>query len=112
MNYFNKTRLAKYIQAMQDLDGNGNGYDFHIHAIGDRGVRDSLDAIEETKTSGTRHRLTHCELVNEQDYDRFAQLDVTADMQASRKETITVKDHTLTFFNNFSGIGRVDVISR
>lgn len=55
--------------------------DPHIHADGDRAVRDSLDAIESLR--GTRDGkearpvLAHNEIVAPADYPRFAQLDVT-----------------------------------
>jgi predicted amidohydrolase YtcJ len=63
------------------------GYDFHIHAIGDRGITESLDAVEAARNAngdiGARHRITHVEIVKESDYPRFAQLNVTADMQVA-----------------------------
>jgi predicted amidohydrolase YtcJ len=55
--------------------------DPHIHADGDRAVRDSLDAIEALRATeeGRRVRpaLAHAEIVAPQDYPRFAQLGVT-----------------------------------
>lgn len=76
LNYFTEARLAKYIKALPK-------FDFHIHAIGDRGVREGLDAIESAKESQGRHRLTHLEVVNKSDYARFKSLNVTADMQVA-----------------------------
>lgn len=78
LNYFSEKRLAKYIKELAPL-----GFDFHIHAIGDRGVRESLNAIESSQQKSQRHRLTHLEMVNPSDYKRFALLDVTADMQVA-----------------------------
>ncbi len=78
LNYFSEERLTQYIAALTPL-----GFDFHIHAIGNRGVREALNAIEESGTSNGRHRLTHVEYVNESDYPRFAQLNVTADAQVA-----------------------------
>lgn len=76
LNYFTEQRLAKYIRELGD-------FDFHIHAIGDRGVRESLNAIEAAGNAEARHRLTHLEVVNIDDYLRFKSLGVIADMQVA-----------------------------
>ncbi|WP_426112866.1 amidohydrolase [Massilia sp. PWRC2] len=56
--------------------------DPHMHADGDRAVRDSLDAIARVRQSSTgralRPALAHAEMVDAADYGRFAQLEVTA----------------------------------
>lgn len=78
LNYFTEARLAKYLNALAPL-----GFDFHIHAIGDRGVQESLNAIEQMQYKQGRHRITHLEVVNKADYPRFKQLKVTADMQVA-----------------------------
>ncbi|WP_231398520.1 amidohydrolase [Conexibacter woesei] len=55
-----------------------------IHAIGDRAVRHTLDAYAYVrrfpKYDGVRLQIAHAEMVDPADYDRFKQLDVTADM--------------------------------
>jgi len=81
LNYFSETRLSNYITELERV-----GFDMHIHAIGDRGVHESLNAIESALKANTnindrRHRLTHIELVAESDKPRFHQLDVIADFQ-------------------------------
>lgn len=76
LNYFSQDRLARYIQALPN-------FDFHIHAIGDRGVHEALNAIQTAQQTNARHRLTHLEIVNPKDYPRFTQLNVTADMQVA-----------------------------
>ena len=80
MNYFNEARIAKWITELETL-----GFDFHIHAIGARGVHESLNGIEMAREAngdlGNRHRLTHVELVHDADVVRFAELNVIADMQ-------------------------------
>lgn len=81
LNYFNKDRMALYSSQLQQV-----GFNMHIHAIGDRGVQESLDAIEYAQKqpealSTARHRITHVEMVNEGDINRFAELGVTADFQ-------------------------------
>lgn len=82
LNYIAADRLANLITVLEQT-----GYDFHIHAIGDRGITESLDAIETARNAngdiGARHRITHVEVVKESDYPRFAQLNVTADMQVA-----------------------------
>ncbi|WP_370601605.1 amidohydrolase [Pseudomonas nitroreducens] len=60
------------------------GWLVHIHAIGDRAVRESLNGIEQARKdrhSGIPHSITHLEVVNPKDYPRFKQLDVIASMQ-------------------------------
>ncbi len=76
LNYVSQDRIAEYIAALEPI-----GFDFHIHTIGNRGVNEALNAIEEAGTSAGRHRLTHVEYVNPSDYGRFNQLNVTADAQ-------------------------------
>jgi predicted amidohydrolase YtcJ len=61
------------------------GQQLFIHAIGDRGVRVALDALEHAQEVNgkrdSRHQLVHVELVSPEDQPRFAQLGVTACMQ-------------------------------
>jgi predicted amidohydrolase YtcJ len=78
LNYVTQNRIAKYISALEP-----DGFDFHIHTIGDRGVNEALNAIEQSGTAQGRHRLTHVEYVSPSDYPRFAQLNVTADAQVA-----------------------------
>ncbi len=56
-----------------------------IHAIGDRAVRRALDALAEARRieGGTklRHRIEHAQLVDPDDFARFAALGVTASVQ-------------------------------
>ncbi len=78
LNYFSQDRVEKYIQALE-----GKGFDFHIHAIGDRGIHEALNAIENAATTQGRHRITHVEVVDPLDIPRFAQLNVTADAQVA-----------------------------
>jgi predicted amidohydrolase YtcJ len=82
LNYFDAARLANYATILE-LDG----FDFHVHAIGDRGVTEALDAFEAARIAngdiGARHRVTHLEIVDTSDYPRFAQLNVIADMQVA-----------------------------
>ena len=58
----------------------------NFHVIGDRAVREALDAIESIDDSrkniaARRHRTTHTYMVDEADIARFAELGVVADLQ-------------------------------
>lgn len=61
------------------------GLTVHVHAIGDRAVRASLDAFEAARnTNGprdNRHQISHLQLVDPADFPRFAALGVIANMQ-------------------------------
>jgi predicted amidohydrolase YtcJ len=78
LNYFSEARLKKYISALEPF-----GFDFHIHAIGDRGVNESLNAIAQAQKGKGRHRITHLEVVQPTDYARFAKHNITADVQVA-----------------------------
>lgn len=78
LNYFTEQRMTKYVAELEKV-----GFDFHIHAIGDRGVREALNAVEKSQTEKGRHRLTHLEIVNPKDFSRFAKSNITADMQVA-----------------------------
>jgi len=61
------------------------GFQIHMHAYGDRAVRDGLDAIAHAVATQAprerRHQLAHLGLVHADDLPRFAALGVTADIQ-------------------------------
>jgi predicted amidohydrolase YtcJ len=61
------------------------GFQTFTHAIGDRGIRTALDAIEHARAVNgprdARHQLVHCEVVQPEDQPRFAELGVVACMQ-------------------------------
>lgn len=78
LNYFTEGRLREYIKALE-----GTGFDFHIHALGNRGVHEALNAIQDGGTSKGRHRLTHVEYIHPNDIPRFKTLNVTADAQVA-----------------------------
>jgi predicted amidohydrolase YtcJ len=61
-----------------------HGFQVHVHTIGDRAVRDALDAIEEAvRANGrrdARHHLAHLQLIHPDDLPRFADLGVVANV--------------------------------
>ncbi len=62
------------------------GFQLHVHAIGDRAVRQALDAIgaalEQNGDTDRRHQLAHLQVVHPDDVPRFGELGVTANIQA------------------------------
>jgi predicted amidohydrolase YtcJ len=70
-------------RAVADLDALGFGV--HFHAIGERAVREALDAVENARAvngpTPARHHIAHVCLVHPDDVPRFAALDVTANLQ-------------------------------
>lgn len=78
LNYFTQSRVEHYIEELEV-----EGFDFHIHAIGDRGIHEALNAVENAASNEGRHRITHVEVVDPVDLPRFAELNVTADAQVA-----------------------------
>jgi predicted amidohydrolase YtcJ len=64
--------------AVRALDA--EGFQVHVHAIGDRGAREALDAFEGTDPA-RRHHVAHLQLVHPDDVRRFADLGVAANLQ-------------------------------
>lgn len=64
----------------------GAGFQVHVHAIGDRAVRISLDAFEAARAANgyhdARHHIAHLELVDPADIGRFSRIGVIANFQA------------------------------
>lgn len=62
------------------------GFQVHFHALGDRAVREALDAVEAAREangpSDGRHHLAHLQVVEERETARFAELDAVANIQA------------------------------
>ncbi|MGW5606641.1 amidohydrolase [Streptomyces sp. NPDC003753] len=73
-------RLPAYVTELDAL-----GFQCHFHALGDRAVRDALDAVEAARKangpSDTRPHLAHLQIVHPDDVPRFAQLGATANIQ-------------------------------
>ena len=62
-----------------------DGFQIHVHAIGDRAVRDTLDAFEAARKANgvrdARHHIAHLELIDPADVPRFRRLGVVANFQ-------------------------------
>ncbi|MEI2712667.1 MAG: amidohydrolase [Nocardioides sp.] len=56
-------------------------FQVHVHAIGDRGVREALDAFEAAARPDLLPHIAHLQVVDPVDVPRFADLGVTANMQ-------------------------------
>ena len=90
LSYVDPDALRGYVTQLDAL-----GFQVHLHAIGDRAVREALDAIEAARTTNApeqsqhqgqhqrdnRHHIAHLQVVHPADVPRFAALDVTANMQ-------------------------------
>jgi hypothetical protein len=74
--------------ALKDLAArlDRDGFQIHVHAIGDRAIRSALDAFAYTRSRNgahdARHTITHLELINPADIPRFRALGVIANFQA------------------------------
>jgi predicted amidohydrolase YtcJ len=59
-------------------------FQVHMHTIGDRAVRDALDAVQAAQEANgrrdMRHHLAHLQLVHPEDLPRFAELGVVANV--------------------------------
>ncbi|MFC7262829.1 amidohydrolase [Streptomyces lutosisoli] len=79
-SFLDADQLPKYVTELDAL-----GFQCHFHALGDRAVRDALDAIEAARAangpSDTRPHLAHLQVVHPADVPRFARLGATANIQ-------------------------------
>lgn len=71
-------------EAVPILDA--EGFQVHFHAIGDRAVRECLDAVEQAIARNgrrdNRHHIAHIQVVHPEDVARFRELGVAANMQS------------------------------
>ncbi|KSU56025.1 amidohydrolase [Microbacterium enclense] len=67
------------------VDAQRAGFDIHLHAIGDAGVRTALDAVAHLRSveqsRPARVTIAHAQLIHPDDLQRFAALDVTVCFQ-------------------------------
>jgi predicted amidohydrolase YtcJ len=72
--------LNRFVQALDK-----EGFQVHVHAIGDRAIRMALDAFETARNANggrdSRHHIAHLELLDPQDIPRFRALGVAANFQ-------------------------------
>jgi hypothetical protein len=73
-------RMGALVRALDSA-----GFKVHVHAIGDRAIRVTLDAFEAQRArdsgAGPRHLIAHIQLFDPADVPRFAQLGVVASFQ-------------------------------
>ncbi|MFF5303990.1 amidohydrolase [Streptomyces sp. NPDC013161] len=79
-SFIDPDQLPKYVTELDAL-----GFQCHFHALGDRAVRDALDAVEAARAangpSDTRPHLAHLQVVHPDDVARFARLHAVANIQ-------------------------------
>ncbi|MFE4414937.1 amidohydrolase [Streptomyces sp. NPDC056821] len=80
LSFVDPVALRSYVTELDVLD-----FQVHFHALGDRAVREALDAIEAARAANgrraTRHHLAHLQVVHPDDIPRFAQLGAIANIQ-------------------------------
>jgi predicted amidohydrolase YtcJ len=80
LSFIDPGKLLGYVTELDRL-----GFQVHFHALGDRAVRESLDAVEAALAAngqlGNRHHLAHLQVVHPQDVPRFGALGATANIQ-------------------------------
>ncbi|WP_329348294.1 amidohydrolase [Streptomyces sp. NBC_01261] len=79
-SFIDPEQLPKYVTELDAL-----GFQCHFHALGDRAVRDALDAVEAARAvngpSDTRPHLAHLQVVHPDDVARFVRLGAVANIQ-------------------------------
>jgi predicted amidohydrolase YtcJ len=80
LSFVDPELLRGYVSELDRL-----GFQVHFHALGDRAVREALDAIEAALAangpSANRHHLAHLQVVHPDDLPRFAALGAAANIQ-------------------------------
>jgi predicted amidohydrolase YtcJ len=80
LSFVDPTELRSYVAELDAL-----GFQVHFHALGDRAVREALDAVEAAREKNgyrdTRPHLAHLQVVHPDDVPRFRGLGATANMQ-------------------------------
>ncbi|MFJ9823573.1 amidohydrolase [Streptomyces sp. NPDC101160] len=80
LSFVDPEALRGHVTALDALD-----FQVHFHALGDRAVREALDAIEAAIAAngrrGNRHHLAHLQVVHPDDIARFARLGALANIQ-------------------------------
>ncbi|WP_406424086.1 amidohydrolase [Streptomyces sp. NBC_00873] len=80
LSFVDPYALRSHVTRLDALD-----FQVHFHALGDRAVREALDAIEAAIEAnghrGNRHHLAHLQVVHPDDLARFARLGAIANIQ-------------------------------
>lgn len=80
VSFVDPEALQQYVVELDSLD-----FQVHFHALGDRAVREALDAVEAARRANgfrdTRPHLAHLQVVDPDDVPRFRTLGATANMQ-------------------------------
>ncbi|MFD6076634.1 amidohydrolase [Streptomyces hydrogenans] len=80
LSFVDPEALRGYVTELDALD-----FQVHFHALGDRAVREALDAVEAAIAvngrRGNRHHLAHLQVVHPSDLNRFAALGAIANIQ-------------------------------
>ncbi|WP_030753042.1 amidohydrolase [Streptomyces griseus] len=80
LSFVDPVALRGHVAALDALD-----FQVHFHALGDRAVREALDAVEAAVAAngrrGNRHHLAHLQVVHPDDLPRFAALGAVANIQ-------------------------------
>jgi predicted amidohydrolase YtcJ len=80
LDFIDPGELRRFVTVLD-----GEGFQVHFHALGDRAVRNALDALEAAQRAngdrGLRHHLAHLQVVHPDDIPRFARLSATANIQ-------------------------------
>jgi len=81
LSFVDPALLQGYVTALDAA-----GFQVHFHALGDRAVREALDALDTARAANGatdgRHHLAHLQVVEETETARFAELGAVANIQA------------------------------
>jgi predicted amidohydrolase YtcJ len=80
LSFVDPAALRDYVTALD-----GHGFQVHFHALGDRAVREALDAVEAARVANgfndNRHHLAHLQVIHPDDIARFRDLGAIANLQ-------------------------------
>jgi predicted amidohydrolase YtcJ len=79
LDFIDPAELPRFVTALDR-----EGFQVHFHALGDRAVRNALDAVEAARRAngtGPRHHLAHLQVIHPDDVPRFARVSATANIQ-------------------------------
>jgi hypothetical protein len=80
LDFIDPRELPAFVAALDR-----EGFQVHFHALGDRAVRNALDAVEEARRANgagrPRHHLAHLQVIHPDDVPRFARVSATANIQ-------------------------------